>query len=1779
MRRVPNRRGVSVLTKCLCGGAVVATCAVLWSGCGDGPPRRTKKPVASRRPRSTPEAAKPAPKTSPPVVTAPKPPEEARKPVAPAPPPSTPDAAKPAFVDAIALYLPLDEGRILAHPTNARVEMRGTPRHRAGKRDQGLVFDASGRGAQGLTVEGPRLADPAHGTIGFWMNPLAAFKTGRNVLVHLSASTDHNESLHLFIEGGSLYLQSRARGKWPGAHFNFDWVGKPQWEAGRWYHVAVTFGTDQPTVFYVDGKKTFERDTHLGFDGNAAPVDRVLVGFNGSGQQAGAVLDDVVVCGAVLDAKEIASLAALEKLSFEERPTMGPGTTSHAGPLDGPLPAGVKRVWGLANAHRETTPTRERICINGLWRWQPGSESDTAAPKAGWGHFKVPGCWPGITNYMQKDCQTVHTHPSWASKSIRGVVTAWYQREITIPRDWTGRRIALSLEYLNSFATVFVDGHQVGMLRFPAGEADLTSVCRPGKTHTLSVRVTAMPLKAVMLSFNDTNSARQIKGSVARRGLCGDVFLCGTPARARIDDVKIDTSVRKWEVRLETQLAGLEPGQQYQLKAEVHDGGRVVKRLDSEKFGAADLVNDRFAFSASWKPDKLWDTHTPGNFYTVQVALHDAGNAVLDTHFPVRVGFREFWIDGRDFYLNGTRIFLSSIPLDNAQIGAAWSTYEAAKESFLRLRTVGLNYFYTHNYSCNPGTHLGFEEILRAADDVGMLVGLSQPHFGHYDWDDENAEEKNGYAEHAAFYVRVAQNHPSVVFYDTSHNSTGDSNDMDPDKMGCDYSIEGRWASNNRKKASRAEAIIRRLDPSRVVYHHSSGSFGVMHTSNFYPNFVPVQEMSDWFGHWATHGTKPVFTCEYGCPFSWDWTMYRGWYPVGPPKGKRTFGSAKVPWEFSLAEWNAQFYGDRAFRISDHEKEVLRFEARKLKAGTTQWHRWDYPGGGVGSKTIKERYEIFGLYYGENFRAFRTWGLSATSPWNLGILFRLRDGVDQNARVELETDWEDLQRPGFSPDYIASRYARMDLAYERDDWIPNDGAKALMRYNRPLMAYIAGKAGAFTSKDHNFLAGQTAEKQIIVINNSRETASCQCEWSCALPRGVRGAKSVSVKTGDQARVRVSIPLPAGTRPGAYELSATMKFSTGEEQSDSFTIHVMPSQPATRAAGRIALFDPKGQTRRLLDEMRVRFTEVKADADLSHYDILVVGKEALTVGGAGPDIGRVRDGLKVIAFEQTPEVLEQRLGFRIARYGLRRVYPRVGDHPVLAGLGAEHLRDWKGEATIVPPRLKFPRSPAQNYGFVHTWAGLPMKLLWRCGNRGNVATALIEKPACGDFLPIVDGGFSLQYSPLMEYREGAGMVVFCQLDVTGRTETDPAAERIVRNLVGYVSSWKPAPARQVVYVGESGGRTHLQKAGIAVGADASRLTGQHVLVVGPGGGRELAARSGAVASMLKAGGAVLAMSLDEGEANSILPFRVQTKKAEHISSFFEPAGMDSLLAGIGPADVHNRDPRSVPLVQGGARVVGNGVLAEANNAKVVFCQIAPWQFPYKIPQNSKRTFRRTSCTLSRILGNMGVRVETGVLDRFATPVTDTPGAKIEGVSVWYEQGDRMFPLAGRWKGMPLAKDAAAPAGWDSAAFNDDAWRSIKVPGLWEDQFEDLVDHNGLFLYRKTFELSAAAAGRDLVLSLGAIDDEDWTSVNGVAVGSITATTNPKNYWMAARRYRVPASALKAGKNVLAIKVSDLRQAGGIKGMMAPAGMGGARWLRGLYLDKPEQWDYPYRFFRW
>ncbi len=1240
------------------------------------------------------------------------------------------------------------------------------------------------------------------------------------------------------------------------------------------------------------------------------------------------------------------------------------------------LPAGVSVVWDLDKAHRETTPTRERICINGLWRWQPATAIADQVPAEKWGFCKVPGAWTDVT-------QTIYPHPDWQNSAFRDSTMAWYQREISIPANWQGRRIALYTEYLNSYAVVCIDGRNMGRIGFPGGAVDVTAACQPGRKHVLSLGVKALPLAEEVAVFNDTMAPARRRGRVARKGLCGDTFLVSTPAGAHIGNVKVNTSVQKWQIALDVALAGLDPDKSYRLQALITDEGQKAKDFVSAPFSTDDVKDGRLAFSSPWKPDKLWDIHTPRNMYDVHVSLLDAAGKALDVFRPIHFGFREFWIEGRDFYLNGSRIHCFASPIDNAQMGAAYATYEACFEALSRMKAYGVYAVYTHNYGSQPGAHLSFEGLMSAADDVGMLVAISQPHSRHYTWDEPDAEKTNGYLRHAEFYVRMAQNHPSVVMYSTNHNAMAYAGAWDPDLMDGKHNEEGQLAPRDDSRARsglNVQHILERLDPTRVVYHHHSGALGNMFTLNLYLDFVPIRERSDWFEHWATEGVIPLFLVEYGVPWGINWTMYRGWY-----KGVRAWGSARAAYEFTEGEWNSQFLGDMAFELNERDKQNVRWEAQQWKAGG-EWYKWDYPyqpsSYYAWGHPNKDR--VWAMYIADNWRAFRTWGVSAWTAWGWDSYWELRPGVAPEV-IELKVDWDQLQKPGFSADRLDQHNTGMETAFERSDWIPTAAANALLRNNSPLLAYIGGKSARFTTKDHNFLPGETFQKQLIIINNSRETVGCECSWSLGLPKPVGEGRSVSVKTGEQARIPMRFSLPADLKPGSYDLSMTARFSTGETQADTFQVNVLPPNETPNVTARTALFDPKGETAKLLSGLGVRFDRVNADADLAGYDLLLVGKAALTPEGAAPDISRVRDGLRVILFEQTSDVLEKRFGFRVQEYGLRRVFSRVPDHPLLAGVGDENLHAWQGEATLMPSRLTgYTMRP--RYGASIEWCGILLPRAYRAGNWGNVASVLIEKPSRGNFLPIVDGGYSLQYSPLMEYREGDGVVLLCQMDVTGRSEPEAAAARLVTNMLNYVCSYSAPTVRKAVYVGPEAGRKHLEQMGLTLAVYEDGAPGtDEVLVVGPGGGQTLAGSSDALRQWVTGGGNVLAVGLGEQEANAILPLTVRTEKQEHISAVFAPPGRSSLLAGVGPADVMNRDPRDVDLVRGGATVLGNGVLAEATDVKVAFCQLVPWDFDYQRYYNQKRTFRRTSFLVTRVLGNMGVEEPTPLLARVSSPV--------------------------------------------------------------------------------------------------------------------------------------------------------------------------------------------------
>jgi sialate O-acetylesterase len=156
---------------------------------------------------------------------------------------------------------------------------------------------------------------------------------------------------------------------------------------------------------------------------------------------------------------------------------------------------------------------------------------------------------------------------------------------------------------------------------------------------------------------------------------------------------------------------------------------------------------------------------------------------------------------------------------------------------------------------------------------------------------------------------------------------------------------------------------------------------------------------------------------------------------------------------------------------------------------------------------------------------------------------------------------------------------------------------------------------------------------------------------------------------------------------------------------------------------------------------------------------------------------------------------------------------------------------------------------------------------------------------------------------------------------------------------------------------------------------------------------------------------------------------------------------------------------------------------------------------------------------------------------------------------YERELAAWVAAGRPQGNFEDPGVLASAkAWASPQTESRDWQVMPVPGAWEQVGPQLQVDGGIW-FRREVNLPKQWAGRALDLHLGAIDDFDTTYFNGVQVGA-TGSETP-NYWQAQRHYQIPASAVRAGRAVLAVRIWDHVGDGGFTGpasemWIAPAG---------------------------
>ena len=103
-------------------------------------------------------------------------------------------------------------------------------------------------------------------------------------------------------------------------------------------------------------------------------------------------------------------------------------------------------------------------------------------------------------------------------------------------------------------------------------------------------------------------------------------------------------------------------------------------------------------------------------------------------------------------------------------------------------------------------------------------------------------------------------------------------------------------------------------------------------------------------------------------------------------------------------------------------------------------------------------------------------------------------------------------------------------------------------------------------------------------------------------------------------------------------------------------------------------------------------------------------------------------------------------------------------------------------------------------------------------------------------------------------------------------------------------------------------------------------------------------------------------------------------------------------------------------------------------------------------------------------------------------------------------------------------------WAAANLDEASWGTIDYRRGETVEPKEIQGLDGFMWVRRTVEIPAEWAGKDLFLNLGGVDDNDITYFNGEKIGSLDGVI-----WR--REYTIPGNLVKAGSNSLTVRIHD------------------------------------------
>ena len=398
--------------------------------------------------------------------------------------------------------------------------------------------------------------------------------------------------------------------------------------------------------------------------------------------------------------------------------------------------------------------------------YAPGVDPGQSPPTgAAWKKIEVPSAQPihEVRKENGKDIPVAEHH------------VGWYRKHFKAPAV-QGERIVVQCGQVLTEAWVYINGkfadHKIhGTQPF---EVDITDGYKVGQENELLIAVRDW------LAYSPKNQERARKGEpLAVRqdmidvadyeccesiGITSYIAVAGRAAVA-VDDVAVITSVREKKLKLDYRLVNKTSQERgVTVKPEVLDQGKPVNLdLGSKEVTIPANGKAQVSFEVPWRNAHYWWPEDP-HLYALQTSLRPHYLTIQPDRHWQRFGFREIWIDGYLFNLNGVKVKIRGNYGANCMGNGPWMDGSDVAKRFEGIYDFQIEQVVNRGNELNR-THLVpiKGEPVEIADETGGMVKMEgEVHQVAFTWDNVFWQAA---LDRDVSLMQTYKNHPAVVHW------------------------------------------------------------------------------------------------------------------------------------------------------------------------------------------------------------------------------------------------------------------------------------------------------------------------------------------------------------------------------------------------------------------------------------------------------------------------------------------------------------------------------------------------------------------------------------------------------------------------------------------------------------------------------------------------------------------------------------------------------------------------------------------------------------------------------------------------------------------------------------------------------------------------------------------------------------------------------------------------------------------------------------------------------